>query len=54
MILSQKSCLACQGLESKLTKPEISKFLKLVNRWKLSKSGEYIVKEFKFKDFRPF
>ena len=53
--LSKKKCVACDGKIPPFDKSEIHKYLKKVDGWDVKSDIEksfYLIKEFKFKDFK--
>ena len=53
--LSKKKCVACDGKIPPFDKSEIHKYLKKVDGWDVKTDIEksfYLIKEFKFKDFK--
>ena len=53
--LSKKKCVACDGNIPPFDKSEIHKYLKKIDDWEVKKGEEenfYLIKEFKFKNFR--
>lgn len=49
--LTDKKCVPCEGGVDPLSKEGITEFLKIVPGWKLSETGDRIVREFQFKNF---
>lgn len=52
MDLTQKKCVACEGAEAPLTRPEAGILLKQTPGWIISDDGKKISRDFKFGDFR--
>ena len=53
--LSKKKCIACDGNIPAFDTNEIHKYLKKIDGWNVKSNEDksfYLVKEFKFKDFR--
>ncbi len=50
--LINKKCIACTGFSNKLTRYEISSYLKEVKDWQLSEDGISILKKLSFKNFK--
>ncbi|MEK6850251.1 MAG: 4a-hydroxytetrahydrobiopterin dehydratase [Nanoarchaeota archaeon] len=48
--LSKMKCRACEGLEEKLSKEDIAKYLSFTKRWQVI-NNHHIEKTFRFKDF---
>ena len=52
MNLTSKKCVACEGNEAPLARPEAEIMLKQTPGWKISDDGKKIAREFEFKDFK--
>lgn len=51
MVLSDRTCVACEGGIPPLTRSQVEPFLRELNGWTLSGDTRWISKEFTFKDF---
>ncbi|MGC9603025.1 MAG: 4a-hydroxytetrahydrobiopterin dehydratase [Minisyncoccia bacterium] len=52
MDLKTKKCVACEGAETPLTRPEAEILLKQTPGWAISEDGKKISRDFEFKDFK--
>ncbi len=50
--LTQKVCVACEGDVPPLNKIEADVLLKQISGWNVSDDGTWLMREFKFKDFK--
>lgn len=50
--LSQKKCVACEGMTAPFNREEAQVLMKQIKEWHLSGDARWVSKEFSFKDFK--